>query len=136
MFTVVTCSHTLNFYCDTISRHAHKQLSCTKLLPQCIANSAINTIIYAKIVQGKFHNCFCTNTLYFNWPNFLSMGIVDTSFQSDGTGKYAMPIRHLSFHFTPLAVSYGLFHGEIKDNWSSPRLNPKVHSSYFLGNST
>jgi len=64
------------------------------------------------------------------------MGIVDTSFQSDGTGKYVMPIRHLSIHFAPLAVSYGLFHGEIKDNWISSRLNPKVHSNYFLGNST
>ena len=46
---------------------------------------------------------------YFNWPNFLSVGIVNISFQSAGTDKYATPTRHLDFHFAPLAVSYELF---------------------------
>ena len=47
--------------------------------------------------------------LYFNWFNFLSVGIVDISFQSAETGKHATPTRHLNFHFEPLAVSYELF---------------------------
>ena len=51
-------------------------------------------------------NCFWTITLYFN---FLSVGIVDSSFQSAETGKYATPTRHLNFRFAPLAVSYELF---------------------------
>ena len=44
-----------------------------------------------------------------NWPNFLSVGIVDVAFQSAGTGKYATPTGHLKFQFVPLAVSYELF---------------------------
>ena len=74
-------------------------------------------------------NCFCTITLYFNWFNFLSVESVDISFQSTETGKYAIPTRHLNFHFAPLAVSYELSDGEIKDNWISSRLNPTVYSS-------
>ena len=35
--------------------------------------------------------------------------MVDISFQSTGTGKYAMPTGHLNFNFAPLAVSYKLF---------------------------
>ena len=46
---------------------------------------------------------------YFIGLNFLSVGIVDISFQSTGTGKYATPTMHLDFHFGPLAVSYKLF---------------------------
>ena len=34
------------------------------------------------------------------------MGVVDISFQSAGTGKYATPTMHINFHFAPLAVSY------------------------------
>ena len=52
---------------------------------------------------------------YFIWPNFLTVGIVDISFQSAGTAKYATPLG-LNFHFALLAVSYELLHGEIKDN--------------------
>ena len=54
-------------------------------------------------------NSFCTITFYFNWPNFLSVGIVDVAFQNAGTGQYATPTRHLKFQFAPLAVSYELF---------------------------
>ena len=54
-------------------------------------------------------NFMITITFYFNWLNFLSVGIVDICFQSVGTGKYATPTRHLNFHFAPLAVSYKLF---------------------------
>ena len=41
--------------------------------------------------------------------NLLFLGIVNISFQSVGTGKYATPTRHLNFHFTLLAVSYELY---------------------------
>ena len=41
--------------------------------------------------------------------NFLSLGIVNISFQSAGTGKYATPTRNLNFHFALLAVSYELY---------------------------
>ena len=47
--------------------------------------------------------------ILFNWPNILSVGIVDVAFQSAETGKYATPTRHLKFHFVSLAVSYDLF---------------------------
>ena len=45
LFTVVTCSPTLNVCCDFISGHAHKQLSCTKprfgcVFFQCLTYSA------------------------------------------------------------------------------------------------
>ena len=46
---------------------------------------------------------------YFSWLNILSVGIVDISLQSAGTGKYATPTMHLNFHFAPLAVSYERF---------------------------
>ena len=36
LFTGATSSSTLTVYCDIISRHTHKQLSCTKPLPQGI----------------------------------------------------------------------------------------------------
>ena len=54
------------------------------------------------------------HSTYFPWPNFLSMGIVDISFLSVETGKYATPNGHLNFHFTPLSAlfpsaSYKLF---------------------------
>ena len=62
-------------------------------------------------------------------PTFLSVGIVNISFQSTGTGKYAKPTEHLNFHFKPLVVSYKLSHSEIKDDWISCRLNLTVHSS-------
>ena len=35
--------------------------------------------------------------LYFNWFNFLSVGIVDNSFQSTEIGKYATPTRLQTF---------------------------------------
>ena len=35
-FIVVTCSPILIVYCDIISGHTHKELSCTKLLPRVI----------------------------------------------------------------------------------------------------
>ena len=41
--------------------------------------------------------------------NFLSLGIVNISFQSDGTGKYATPTRNLNFPFALLAVSYQIY---------------------------
>ena len=41
--------------------------------------------------------------------NLLSLGIVNISFQSVGTGKYATPTRHLNFHFALLAVSYQIY---------------------------
>ena len=84
---------------------------------------------YAKFVQAKFHDCFCTITFCFVWPNFLSVGIVDISFQSTGTGKCAKPREHLNFHFKHLVVSYKLSHSEIKDDWISCHLNLTVHSS-------
>ena len=31
---------------------------------------------------------------------------MDISFQSAGTGKYAIPTRHLNFHFAPLVVTF------------------------------
>ena len=34
-----------------------------------------------------------------SWPNFISVGIVDISFQSTRTGKYATPTGHLNFHW-------------------------------------
>ena len=42
-------------------------------------------------VRAKFYNnCFCTIniTFYFNWPSFLLVEIIDTTFRSAGTGKY------------------------------------------------
>ena len=67
----------------------------------------INLCIWCvEFVRAKFHDSFCTNMFYFNWPNFLSTGIVDVAFQSAETGKYATPTGHLKFHFVPLAVSY------------------------------
>ena len=48
-------------------------------------------------------NFFSTNTSYFIW---LSVGIVDISFQSAGTDT---PTWHLNFHFRPLTVSYEHF---------------------------
>ena len=80
------------------------------------------------------------HSTYFPWPNFLSMGIVDISFLSVETGKYATPNGHLNFHFTPLSAlypsaSYKLSHGEIKDNWISLPSNPLVHSNSLLENS-
>ena len=74
--------------------------------------------------------CFCTKTFYFHWPNFLSVGIVNTTFQSAGTGKYTTPTGHLNFHFAPFVVSYSS-HGEIKDIWISFPSNTKVHSKFF-----
>ena len=91
---------------------------------------------YVKFVQAKFHDRFCTITICFVWPNFLSMGIVNISFQSAGTGKYATPTKDLSFPFKPLVVSYKLSHSEIKDNWISCHLNLTVHSSILLATST
>ena len=79
MFTVVMCSPTHHVYVEVISGHAHKGFSCRRPNP------------------------------LFNWFNFLSMGIVNISFQSIETGKYAIPTRQLNFHFAPLAVSYELF---------------------------
>ena len=69
---------------------------------------------------------FCTITFYFNWPNILSVGIVDVAFQSAGTGKYATPTRHLKFHFVPLAVSYDLF----------PRWNQRPLDFFIKPNNT
>ena len=87
------CSPNLHVYFDFISGHAHKEF--------------ITTIILIwGLLRAKFYHCFCTITLYFN---FLSVGIVNISFQSAETGKYATPTRHLNFHFAPLAVSYELF---------------------------
>ena len=65
-------------------------------------------------MRAKFYDCFCTNTFYFIWLNFLSVGIVDIFFQSAGTGKCATPTRHLSIHFEPFAVSYELFPRPVK----------------------
>ena len=48
-------------------------------------------------MRRKFHDRLCTNTFYFNWPNFLSVGIVNISFQCAGTGRYATPTRHFKF---------------------------------------
>jgi len=61
-----------------------------------------------EFAREKFHACFCTNTFYFNWPKFLSVGIVDIAFQSAGTDKSATPTGYLDFHFAPFAVSYEL----------------------------
>ena len=74
-----------------------------------------------------FYDCFYTIMFYFIWPNFLSVGIPDISFQSAGTGKYATPTRHLNFHFAPLVVSYTLL-----DNWISSWSNPTIHFSSHL----
>ena len=60
-------------------------------------------------LQVKFNDCFYIITFYFNLLNFLCMGIVNTSFQSAGTGKYATPNGHLNFHFPPSVVSYKVF---------------------------
>ena len=68
-----------------------------------------NKTWYAEFARAKFHDCFCTNTFYFNWPNFLSVGIVDIAFQSAGTGKSATPTGHLDFHLAPFTVSYEFF---------------------------
>ena len=56
-----------------------------------------HTCGYAGFARAKFHDSFCTLTFYFNWPNFLSVGIVDAAFQSAGTGKYATPTGHLTY---------------------------------------
>ena len=73
---------------------------------------------YSKCKMRNLHEqLFCTIMFYFIWPDFLSVGIVDISFQSAGTGKYTTPTGHLNFHFEPLAVSYKLFNGEINNNW-------------------
>ena len=69
---VITCNPILNVYCDVISGHTHKQLSCIVPPPLGICG------IYAsKTVSTP-----------------LSMGIVNVSFHSAGTGKYATPTRH------------------------------------------
>ena len=106
LFTVVTCSPTFTVYCDIILGNKHKQLSCTKALHQRIS---VQSTWYAEFTRANFHDSFCTITFYFNWTNFLSVGVVNVAFQSAGTGKYAMPTRHLKFHFVPSAVSYELF---------------------------
>ena len=59
MFRVVKCISTLIVYCDIISGYAHKQLSCTKPLPNVICEICPSEIV------------FCANTLYFNWPNLF-----------------------------------------------------------------
>ena len=53
--------------------------------------------------RAKFHDSFCTITFYFNWPNFLSVGIVNVAFQSAGTGQichahraFKVPLRTFS----------------------------------------
>ena len=93
--------------------------TCLSLLDK--VRKCVHTRVVLKLLRGKdcmglwllrlqfgikFHDCFYTITLYFT---FLSMGIVDISFQSTGTGKYVTPNRQLNFHFPPLAVSYECF---------------------------
>ena len=93
-----------------------------------------------EFARAKFHNCFCTNTFYFNWANFLSVGIVDIAFQSAGTGKSATPTRHLGIHFALFAVSYKLFPWwnqtqldflSIKHKSTLQFLSEEFHVSYF-----
>ena len=97
-FTVVTCSPTLNVYCDIISGSL------------ALPSPSFGVYQCNKLDMRTFwEQNFYTNTFYFIWFNFLSVGIVDILLQSAGTGKYATPTRHLRFHFAPLAVSYQLF---------------------------
>ena len=112
LFSAATCSPTLIVYCNIISGNAHKQLSCTKPHPQSLYTQ-IPKIMFILIpcgicVSKNFTNCFCTKTFYFHWPNFLSMGMVNTTLQSTGTGKYVTTTGHLNFHFPPYMVSYKL----------------------------
>ena len=77
---------------------------------------------YAKFVQAKFHDRFCTITFCFVWPNLFICG----------NSWYLFPMHwnwHLNFHFKHLVVSYKLSHSEIKDDWISCCLNLTVHSS-------
>ena len=75
MFIIVTCRPTLNVYCNIISHHTHKQFSCTKPLPRGLS---------VQFLLTKFHDCFYTIAFYFIWLNFLSVRIVNVSFQSAG----------------------------------------------------
>ena len=100
------------------------------ILRICVATSAIQECIYSQslwriigmtimchvtsfhatpinsLAVSKFHRLH--HYVLFHLAQ-LSMGIVDISFQSAGTGKYDTPTRHLKFHFAPLEVSYELF---------------------------
>ena len=48
MFRVVTCISTLIVYCDIISGYAHKQLSCTKPLPNVICEICPSEIVFLR----------------------------------------------------------------------------------------
>ena len=71
---------------------------------------------------------------YFIWLNFLSVGILDMSFQSTGTGKYAKPTRHLNHvryeHF-PQWNQRQLDFLLIKRNSTLQFFSEKFHLSYF-----
>ena len=71
------------------------------------------------------------------------MGIVNTSVQSAGTGKYATAIEHLNFHFAPLAVTDELFPwwNQRQLDFGSLELNstlqyPEFHVGYFCEKSS
>ena len=85
---------------------------CYIILVMPTNSSSPSFVVYQRsnCKMRSFHEqLFCTIMFYFIWPDFLFVGIVDISFQSDGTGKYTTPTGHLNFHFEPLAVSYKLF---------------------------
>ena len=80
------------------------------------------------------------HSTYFPWPNFLSMGIVDISFLSVETGKYATPNGHLNFHFTPLSALFPSASYKLFPWWNQRQLDfftikPLVHSNSLLENS-
>ena len=88
---------------------------------------------YAEFWQVKFYDCFSTITLYFIWPNFLSVGIVHIYFQSARTKKYATPTGHSTFEFAPLTLTYQFF-----QRWNQRRLyftslEPNNTSQYTSG---
>ena len=119
LFSANTCSPTLIVYCDIISGHTHKQLSCTKPLPQGIF-IAINVI--CNICASEISWLFLHQDILFPLAQLFirGVGIVNTTFQSAGTGKYTTFTEHLNFHFAPFTVSYKLF----------PWWNPK-HLDFF-----
>jgi len=112
LFTVVTCSPTSNVYCDIVSGHNHKQLSCTKPLPWGYI-SKIN------VTRNSRKLNFTIVLHHYIWLNFLSQSISHSKVLELASMPCPLGIKYLTLHRLAIIA----------------RSNPTVHSSSLLATS-
>ena len=134
---VYCCSPTLNVYCDIISGHAHKQLSCTKPLAPLGNSTRTKLNLKWGIFESKISQLFLHHNILFHLAQLYICGNSRHSYLSKVL-KLAKCHIHWAFKLTlhTLSGKLRIFHGKMQRQLNFFAMKPnnthKFHSKKFL----